>query len=131
MLLCEDIISRRNIDRGLKIVLDTGNVSTYPKVCGQATAEFSVLSNAVRSIQKVIQHKDCRRALVQLQEGEKNKLNLTAALHLELVRRQAEDDERIQPLLDESIRSLRSQITKSVESINESIDELRINLMDL
>ena len=106
-------------------------MTTYPKACGQATAEFSVLSNAVRSIQNVIQDRSCKRALVQLQEGEKNKLNLTAALHLELVRRQAEDDERIQQLLDESIKSLRSQITKEVESINESIDELRINLMDL
>ena len=117
--------------RGLSEVLTTRSLTSYPKVCAQATAEFSVLSDTIKSIQKVILSKDCQRALVSLQEAEKTKLNLTAALHLERIRRQSEEDDKICDLLNDSIRSLESKIATAVETINENIDEIRIHLMDL
>jgi hypothetical protein len=68
----------------------------------------------------------------QLQKHESDKLNCTAALHLERLRLNNAElgvgndaEERATLLLRESIQTLEGKIAGTVQSINESIDELR------
>lgn len=134
----ERVASYRLYDRGLVNVLKTGNMSEYPEVCAAVTASFSVLSETINAVQKTLseQHgrKDLASLIARLQKGEKEKLNLTAALHLEQIRAQAqahideesmEDDKRISSLLAEGVLSLRQKISSTMEEINEALEELR------
>ena len=132
----------------MQLVLQTGNITTYPTTCSQATAAFSVLSDTIRLIQDVILHrrnrKDLGRLLGQLQSTEREKLHLTAALHLERIRqRPYQDDEdarsyhhdqtldpRINQLLQEGIASLQNKIASCVETINEVLEELRMIMVE-
>ncbi len=72
--------------------------------------------------------------ITQLQDKERTKLNLTAALHLERIRiynqvRESSDD-RITKLLMEGAASLRAKMEENVGEINEIMDELRCSLVD-
>lgn len=118
-------------NRGLDLVLKTGNMTNYPNVCAEATASFSVLSDTINSIHKVIaetrNRNDLKGLLDTLQKHEKEKLSLTAALHLDKIRESQEigGDERILTLLQQEVGSLQTKITACVEEINETIEELR------
>lgn len=84
---------------------------------------------------------DISNVIIQLQKSESEKLNLTAALHLERLRLrnseldvavrgndgddEGDDDGRTIQLLKDGIKSLQSNISKVVELINEAMDELR------
>jgi len=73
------------------------------------------------------------KIMVKLQKEEKEKLNLTAALHLEKIREQGtlvEGDERTAALLSEAIMALTTKITTCVQNINEFIEELRCEAME-
>jgi len=121
-----------NFHSGLQVVLQTGNISEYPKTCSRATATFSVLSETVRSIQKILQERQQKawaRLLQQLQQQEKEKLQLTAAHHLERLRAGTEG-ERIDPLLQEGVQSLQQKLGTCIENINEILDELRCEMME-
>ena len=122
----------------------SGNISTYPTLCAKVTASFSVLSdtiNAVKSTLVEMKRNDISNVIIQLQKSESEKLNLTAALHLERLRLrnseldvavrgndgddEGDDDGRTIQLLKDGIKSLQSNISKVVELINEAMDELR------
>ena len=127
--------------RGLSTILASGNITTYPPLCAKVTASFSVLSdtiNAVKStLEKVHGRKDITNVISQLQKSEGEKLNLTAALHLERLRLrnvQLEggeggdgngSDDRTEMLLKDGIQSLEQKISGVVEAINEVLEELR------
>ena len=87
--------------RGLQTILRTGNITLYPALCAQVTATFAVLSNTINTVRNY--HHDNNKTtlssslslqssqqllhlLKQLQEQERDKLNYTAALHLEQMR---------------------------------------------
>src|SRR5210317_2118976 len=75
--------------RGLSTILASGNITTYPTLCAKVTASFSVLSdtiNAVKSTLVNMKRNDISNVITQLQKSESEKLNLTAALHLERLR---------------------------------------------
>ncbi len=65
-------------------------MTEYPTICARATASFSVLSDTVNTISSILKdaHKrpELLKLLSQLQKDEREKLNLTAALHLERIR---------------------------------------------
>ena len=127
--------------RGLSTILASGNITTYPPLCAKVTASFSVLSdtiNAVKSaLEKVHGRKDIATVISQLQKSEGEKLNLTAALHLERLRLRnvqlevgegssgGGSDDRTVRLLKDGILSLESKISGVVEAINEALEELR------
>lgn len=119
-------------------MLQTGNVTSYPDTCSKVTASFSVLSETVKAIQVILaeerRRKDLSRVIAQLQSHEKEKLQLTAAHHLERIRRKnmadAKSDPRIEKLLGEGVRGLHVKIGSCVEQINETIDELRCALLE-
>jgi len=140
-------------------VLKTHNITNYPTICAQATATFSVLSDTINVIAKILaeqekQSPSVKEVLIlirQLQQHEKQKLNLTAALHLERIREQSSrgadvhqdvseiegdrqpnsrGDERITRLLQEGVASLQGQIRSCVEKINEDIEELKCCVME-
>lgn len=137
--------------RGLDDVLKSGNVSNYPSVCAETTASFSVLSETILAVRRVLdapphRRRDLTRLVTRLQAGEKEKLNLTAALHLEQIRANSQKqmdeqqekmggegpavDTRIALLLEESVETLKEKIAATVEEINETLEELRFALME-
>ena len=68
-----------------------------------------------------------------LQTQEREKLNLTAALHLERIRFQSlssSSDEVIQNLLKQGIQTLRSKLATCVEMINEILEEIRLEIIE-
>ena len=116
--------------RGLSTILASGNITTYPPLCAKVTASFSVLSdtiNAVKSaLEKVHGRKDIATVISQLQKSEGEKLNLTAALHLERLRLRNEQldggegdgggsDDRTVGLLKDGIQSLEQKIARERE----------------
>ena len=125
--------------RGLSVVLQTGNMTLYPNTCSKATASFSVLSETIKWIQEVMieqhQRNDLAKLITRLQSFEKDKLHLTAACHLERIRRRNHEidqlaDPRISKLLEEGVVSLQQKIALCIESVNEVLDEIRITLLE-
>ena len=123
---------------GLLIVLQTGNITSYPDACSKATASFSVLSETIKTIQEIFQSRqrlDLSKLIQQLQAFEKEKLQLTAAFHLERIRQRNQqqlqgDDPRITQLLTDGVVTLQQKIATCVENINEVLDELRCALLE-
>lgn len=137
--------------RGISTILISGNMTTYPNLCAKVTASFSVLSDTINTVKSSLlannnddevkeddnnlgQRKEISNFITQLQKSESDKLNLTAALHLERLRlrnsRLSSDDdgggnEITRKLLTEGIQSLEHKIAMVVESINEVLEELR------
>lgn len=118
--------------------MQTGQIHKYPSLCTETTATFSVLSDSINNIRKVLLDKlkqtSIADMITQLQDKERTKLNLTAALHLERIRiynqvRESSDD-RITKLLMEGAASLRAKMEENVGEINEIMDELRCSLVD-
>lgn len=127
--------------RGLSKILVSRDITNYPALCAKVTASFSVLSDTINAAKSALleQHKrkDISMVVDQLQKHECDKLNFTAALHLERLRLNNSDlgvgndaDERAANLLKESIHTLEGNISRTVQSINESIDELRCISVD-
>ena len=127
--------------RGLSTILVSGNITTYPNLCAKVTASFSVLSDTINAVKSSLEEdnenkddngrKEITNFITQLQKSESDKLNLTAALHLERLRLRnlrvgdGDDDDVTMKLLTEGIRSLETKIASAVESINEVLEELR------
>jgi hypothetical protein len=136
------VATYRKYDRGLDQILETQNMSHYPHICSEATASFSVLSDTIKALHNMLMEREeieSASQVGQLQKAEMEKLNLTAALHLERIREQAHgwEEERdgncssIGKLLRESVQSLQSKISTCVETINESIDEIRATMIEI
>lgn len=124
---------------GLLMVLQTGNMTSYPDTCSKATASFSVLSDTIRVIKEILdsryQRKDLSKLVTRLQNHEREKLQLTAAIHLERIRQrdqqiQAEQDPRISKLLQDGVQTLQQKIQTVVEQINEVLDEIRCSILE-
>jgi hypothetical protein len=114
-------------------------MTEYPTICARATASFSVLSDTVNTISSILKdaHKrpELLKLLSQLQKDEREKLNLTAALHLERIRQRnleqaGEGDERVAQLLQDGATSLRSKLATCIDSINETLEEIRYAVGD-
>jgi len=127
---------------GLDIVLQSGNLTSYPHLTASITASFMVISNSIKIIQQLLQKggkNDIAGFIQQLQLLEKEKLNLSAALHLEKIRERNESlnetdgngDERILSLLKKGVVDLEKKIASCVEDINEVLEELRYAGHDL
>merc|ERR1712071_424320 len=52
----ERALAYKEYDRGLEVVLKTGNFSTYPTICANATASFAVLSTSINTMSKILLH---------------------------------------------------------------------------
>ena len=97
-----------------------------------------MLSETIKTIQEILQsrgRKDLAKLIVQLQSFEKEKLQLTAASHLERIRQQNQqgtegEDARITKLLNDGVISLQQKIATCVENINEVLDEIRCSLLE-
>ena len=121
----------------MSTILSSRNISAYPTLCAKVTATFSVLSDTINAVKSLLveRHKrsDIGKTIAQLQKQEGEKLNLTAAMHLEMLRLNNSDlglgfdrsDEASAPLLRDGIESLQRRISASIESINEMLEELR------
>lgn len=125
----------------LVIVLQTGNITTYPDACSRATAAFSVASDTIKIIQSILQARnrtELSNLIGQLQSHEQQKLQLTAAHHLERIRQNDHSmsdhssitDSRTANLLHQGVLELQNRIHHRVQSINEVIDEIRCAIMD-
>lgn len=125
-------------------MLQDGDVLVgYPVICAEATATFSVLSDSVKSVQKILLANHKRKQeydmISRLQLYEQKKLNFTAALHLEKIRERnhhakssgnGQIDDPIRSLVKESKLSLRKQIISTVEAINDVLEEIRYAWLD-
>mmetsp|Transcript_5446 Transcript_5446/g.7612 ORF Transcript_5446/g.7612 Transcript_5446/m.7612 type:complete len:269 (+) Transcript_5446:89-895(+) len=137
----ERVSTYKIYENGLSTILLSRDITDYPALCAKVTASFSVLSDTINAAKSslVEQHKrkDISTVVDQLQKQECDKLNFTAALHLERLRLNNSElgvgndaDERAKKLLKESIQTLQGKISLTVQSINESIDELRCIAVD-
>ena len=113
-------------------------MTDYPLCCTKATAAFSVLSDTINIISCILVEKhnrtDLQSLIRALQRQEQEKLNLTAALHLERIRESShinEDDERVSNLLKEGVILLKKRLAGCVERINEVLEELRFQNEEL
>ncbi len=150
----------RLYDDALGKVLVTNRLTDYPPACVAATAAFAVLSNTVAAVRDELSgraesRKDLSTAtsvsssviksIGDLQELERQKLQLTAAYHLEQIRAnnlkqsnsgnvEEEDidvDTSELSLLNNGIANFRSQIETCRSEINFIIDDLRCALVEL
>merc|ERR1712070_98076 len=144
----------REYDHGLDEMLKKNIIHEYPILCTDVTAKFSVVSDTMNTIQNLLLtkygRKDLKAIIQGLQSYEKEKLNITAAMHLERIRARNQELELIETttttttkkggssssdmtiarLLNESIQSLRTKMNPIIENINESIEELRYARME-
>lgn len=136
----------------------------YPLVCADVTATFTVLSSTINAIRSDLELRTLQSAheivelINRLQRAEQTKLQLTAALHLEKMRSQAqqqrspsgsngqmidveqpidsssqrlyEEQDRIASLLKDSIHTLQRKIALTIEEINEILEELRYTSLE-
>ena len=134
--------------RGISTILVSGNITNYPTLCAKVTASFSVLSDTINAVKSTLEEHPKKRTditsvITQLQKSEGEKLNLTAALHLEKLRLRnsqlelgegskafSSSDERTIKLLKDGIQSLERKISTAVEKINEDLEELRCIFAD-
>jgi len=170
----------KQFNNGLEDVLKSGNLTSYPHLTTSITASFAVVSSSVRDIQALLESRanpvannndiggadsndidiECVKNVVkfiqQLQGFEKEKLNLTAALHLEKIRERNErldldsrrgvekctnpnesggdetgEDDRVLRLLRQGVSGLQGKIRDCVEQINDLLEELRYASHDL
>jgi hypothetical protein len=154
----------RQFNDGLEDVLTSGNLTSYPHLATSVTASFTVISRSIRDIQALMEarvgndnngdiSKNVVKFIKQLQEIEKEKLNLTAALHLEIIRERNEKldlesrelnangsedkaetisrDDRVLMMLREGVSGLQGKIRDLVEQINDVLEELRYASHDL
>lgn len=141
------VTAYRLYDRGLEQVLKTYNMTQYPRVCAEATASFAVLSDTISSIHKEFTNRRKRTDIIhliqQLQNNERDKLNATAAYHLECMREQQQQQHadrdnndnnnkasNILGLLQQSIKSLKEKIQQCVNNINEVMEEIQAILVE-
>jgi len=122
----------QSFDRSLEQILKTGNLSEYPVACSNATASFAILSNTVNIIKEILEknfgRNDLRRLIEQLQQREKEKLNLTAELQLERIREKNSShsgDDHIGKFLNQGIIDLHNKLSSCIDEINEILDELK------
>lgn len=149
----------KQFNSGLDNILQSGNLTTYPDLTTNITASFSVISNSIRCILEIMQNRiegsktkefqlekedlstlsNCIKFTKQLQNLEREKLNYTAALHLEKIRERNErlnvearesSDEKVLNLLQQGVMDLQSKISRCIEQINETLEELRYASFD-
>ena len=150
----------RLYDDALRKVLETNRLTDYPPACVAATAAFAVLSNTVSAVRDEVSDraengKDISavasvsssviKSIGDLQGLERQKLQLTAAYHLEQIRannlkqpndgnnddKDCEVDMGTLSLLNDGKAKLRSQIETCRSEINCIIDDLRCALVEL
>lgn len=101
----------------------------------QLTTEFAAISTAIRAIEARLRttQPDLADCVLRLQASEKEKLVLTAKLHLKRreVRVLEEAEEFVEPELHAELRDMREEMNSIVENINELIDEFQAELQDL
>ncbi len=145
----ERVVVFKEFNAGLDTVLQSGNLTSYPHLTTNVTASFVVISQSIKAIQQLLErggNKNIAEFIQQLQNLEKNKLNLTAALHLEKIRERNEtlnldqavesgadgdSDERILSLLNKGVVDLEKKICICEQEINEVLEELRYAVHDL
>ena len=117
-------------------------MSTYPAACAKATALFSVQSETINTIQRLFNgsihnRKDLAMVIAGLQHHEREKLNLTAALHLEKIRShnqrlqtKHDNDEPIIQLLQDGIATIQQRLATCVQGINDALEEIRFAIAE-
>jgi hypothetical protein len=145
----------------LQQVLKTNNLTLYPTGCANATASFTVLSDTIISVKDELirrrgekssqepQQNEQQQRYTQytewiqnLQSLEKEKLQLTAAMHLEKIRvsnqqqqkgnddKEGGGDARVLNLLERGVTILQQKIDECVANINLVLDDLRCALVE-
>jgi hypothetical protein len=138
----ERVVAYQKFNAGLNEVLLSGNLTQYPSLCSSITATFAIISSSIRDIQSILEKRNesseinqACTAIKQLQICEREKLNLTAAWHLEKIREKNESfdggDEKVQQLLKQGANQLEAKIGVCIERINEVLDDIRCIAVDL
>lgn len=155
----------RLYDEALGTVLASNRLTDYPPACLAATAAFSVLSDTVSAVRAELSDRSANKketlislstsssvlkCITDLQESEREKLQLTAAYHLERIRAnnlrkpntyedianndgetdKVESDLRVLSMLNQGIADLRSRIEICRSNISSIIEDLRCALVE-
>jgi hypothetical protein len=136
-----------HFDKGLATILETGKLHEYDALCAETTANFAALSNLVNAVERCVveaphEKVGLGKLLRQVQGEEKEKLSLTAALHLEKVRlitstssnggngggSGGDSENKSVSLLREGVKRLEGKINEVKTRINELLEEVRYEL---
>ena len=130
----ERVRAYREYDDGLDGILRDRQLAAYPQLCAEATARFAALSRDINAVEERLRAADpAERAFAhraadlvrRVQQLEKEKLELTAAAHLERIRETAGEE-----LAASNLAYVRQRMGEIVASIVEQLDELRCELAD-
>jgi hypothetical protein len=141
------VAAYRDYNKGLQAVLATNHVGYYPTVCTEATAKFAIVGDTIQAVHATLDErngttttndknvslrKETQRLVRTLQQYEKQKLQYTAALHLEQIRlhQTSEDDHTSRKLLEDSTRTLHQKLTACISEINDVLEEIQCTLLD-
>ncbi|KAG6618808.1 uncharacterized protein IUM83_01372 [Phytophthora cinnamomi] len=112
----------------------------FPNFCSGITERFSVVSEQINCVEKLLRDEKQQAAIAQLvrkvQLEEKEKLLLTSAVLIEKMRlsdatKQPEPDESTIAFLERSVQTLSAKHTDCVVRINEILEDLRAESADL
>jgi len=148
----ERVITYKTFQNGLDIILKTNNMTSYPIICSNVTASFSLQSNTINMIKSILdekyEKKKCYVKLItKLQSFEKIKLDYTTAYQLECIRlnhmktdnddddndnsmQQDEQYKKVRDLLQDGVKDLKKKIVKCMEDINDILEEIRYGILD-
>lgn len=132
----------KQYDDGLEAILRDEQLAAYPALVTEATARFASLSRDINTVEErlLLRRADddpardafARRAaelIRRVQQLEKEKLELTAATHLERIR-ETQVAADAAPLSASNLEYMRRRQREVVDAINEQLDELRCELVD-
>lgn len=146
----ERVLTYKTFQNGLDIILKTNNMTSYPIVCSNVTASFSVQSNTINIIKSILHaahnKKEYVKLITKLQSFEKSKLDYTTAYQLESIRlnhMKIDDDDddnddstqdeqcrKVRDLLQDGVKDLKKKIVKCMEDINDVLEEIRYGILD-
>ncbi|DAZ99232.1 TPA: hypothetical protein N0F65_008099, partial [Lagenidium giganteum] len=111
----------------------------FQEFCTAITKRFAKASEQVNAVERLLQQREQQhtaKLIRNVQENEKEKLLLTSALFVELMRlddqeQSTEPDATISSLLEQSVATLKEKNAAIVERINDTLEEIRETLTEL
>lgn len=122
-------------NRIFRVLLENAQLTQYPLLCSEMTSRFSIISKYIIKIKEGLEsskrgRKDLAKVISRIQENEKEKLTVMAAIHLDKIKSKM-------PALHEQLSQgvyehidggdyLSKKIQQLEESISEDVEEIQL-----
>mmetsp|Transcript_23260 Transcript_23260/g.38789 ORF Transcript_23260/g.38789 Transcript_23260/m.38789 type:complete len:213 (+) Transcript_23260:91-729(+) len=135
-LQAKRIQTYRFFDGELALIIEQNCPARYPVICSEVTRKFAELSNCINNIKEILLERDhtevVRSCIDRVQQGEKEKLTLVAARHLDELQDTVVKDigEMTGGKTTEQVKYLTQQIQTVEKSIADAMEEIQCCLCD-